>query len=170
MIDVILTYFSKDPLKILYLFGGAGGIWFWVDKWVNRTRVQVIIKTETYDPQNNKCKTKITFFCRNLGKATTSLNTSIVVSAYTKEGKHLKYSLILDGKDHDLPPHKTMQFTASADLPVSYCFALLKAYKFNLTIGSNKVVFTYGNHKSVVNRFKYDFGAFIFKYFKVRPR
>jgi hypothetical protein len=170
MIDVILTYFSKDPLKVLYLFGGAGGIWFWIDKWANRTRIQVTIKSEIYDPQNQKCKTKINFSCRNLGKATTSLNTKIVVSAYTKEGKYQKYDLILDGKDHDLQPHKTIQFTASADLPASYFYAVFKAYKFDLTVGLNKTIFTYASYKSVANRFKYDLGAFRFKYFKVKPR
>lgn len=49
MLDSILSYFISDPLKILYLIGGGGGLWYWINQWRERIRLNVVIKNEIFD-------------------------------------------------------------------------------------------------------------------------
>ncbi len=42
MLDAIVACFESDPLKILYLFGGGGGLWFWLEKWRERILQQSV--------------------------------------------------------------------------------------------------------------------------------
>ncbi len=46
-IAVLYEYFLNDPLRLLYLTGGTGGIWYWMGQWRDRTRVRIKIIEES---------------------------------------------------------------------------------------------------------------------------
>ena len=48
ILQTIIDYFAADLMKVLYLVGGSGGVYFWINQWRYRTRVQVKIVSQTY--------------------------------------------------------------------------------------------------------------------------
>lgn len=47
---LLINYFTGDPLRILYIIGGSGGVWFWINEWRFRTRLKIRMLSETFDP------------------------------------------------------------------------------------------------------------------------
>lgn len=169
--EAIIEYFSKDPLKILYLFGGAGGIWFWVEKWKNRIRFELLELSETYNPIDHQCDTSIEIKCRNLSNIKTSLQPNIKVSGYFGASAASKISafISLNSSELSLEPHEIKSFKGKSKLRASYCFPILKKYKISSTVGANKTVYYLGHSHicSAAVWYKY---LVLFRLFKRIPK
>ena len=169
--EAIVEYFSKDPLKILYLFGGAGGMWFWVEKWNNRIRFELLELSETYNSIDHKCDISIQIQCRNLSNVKTSLQPNIKVSGYFGASSITKISALitLNGSELSLEPHEVKSFDGKSRVQTSYCLPILKKYKITSTVGANKTVYYLGHSKGCNAAVWYK-SLLLFKLFKRRPK
>jgi len=169
--DIIIEYFSKDPLKILYFFGGAGGIWFWFEKWKYRLRFELVELTEEYNPIDHNTDVTFKMSCRNLGKTKTSLRNIVKVEGYfgASELKRFSGSIRLTGNALSLPSHEIQEFSGRSRFPASYCFQTFKKYKITSTIGSNKTVYYLG-YKNQSTAVVWYFSLLMFRLFNRRPK
>ena len=70
----IVEYFAQDPLRILYVVGGSGGIWFWVSQWRGRVRLAVrSLQHQIHDSTQPDIKLELRFEVENLGDSPTSI-------------------------------------------------------------------------------------------------
>lgn len=139
MIETIRTYFGNDPLKILYLLGGTGGIWYWVNQWRDRIRIRVRIRGETFDVKEEpNLEVTAEYEIENIGSRITSLEPTVLVSGYTPKGEIQRASFEIEDLERDLPPFKPKQFRAVFKVPASYPFLLFRTYTFSPTRGSGK--------------------------------
>lgn len=144
MLDSVIEYFGYDPLKLLYLFGGAGGVWFWIDKWKGRVRLDFELGQVHYNPQNQRSEIELNFKCRNIGNSTTSLIRQIPVSAYIgmTEKRFERGMFIVEGDDLILPPHSLKKFKAKAVLPAGFFFSHLLRMHIKVTRGRGRWFFS----------------------------
>ena len=61
----IIEYFATDPLRVLSLFGGSGGLIYLYDRFRNRKRIEVEIIEENYysERETPNIKFKIQNLC-----------------------------------------------------------------------------------------------------------
>jgi len=141
--DKIIEYFANDPLKFLYLIvggtGGIGGIWYWINQWRDRIRIQVRILNETYDvKEETYMEVKIEFEIENMGDRVTSLERIVHVSGYTPEKEYEKFSFVINNLERKLPPLDPKKFNAVFKVPAKYPFLLFRTYTFRPTRGTGK--------------------------------
>ncbi len=167
--ELVLEYFYKDPLKLLYLIGGAGGIWFWVEKWLNRIRLDIELVSEEYNPIDNFCDVKLKVRIRNIGKTTTSLKRMIEVTYYRGMGHREKVieKVQILGNNLSLPPHEIKEYEAKSRLKPSYTFGMYKKYKFVPTVGFSSELVTLKNWKVPCSKTERFLG--IFSYYFISP-
>src|SRR5438874_2184887 len=109
----LLSWFAEDPIRILTVLGGAGGVAYWVDRLRNRSRLRVRILREQTD--SNK-PSLLSFEAQNLGVAPMSLEPVIIVTGYTPYKRQRRvYRFAVEGPgDRSLPPHIPKIFEALA--------------------------------------------------------
>lgn len=69
----LLAYFAQDPLRVLYLLGGAGGLVFWWDRWRQRPRLRLRVQDHGVLEQSPGLVLSV----ENLGAAPTSLEPAV---------------------------------------------------------------------------------------------
>lgn len=90
-------------LKILGALAAPGGVWFWIDKYRNRIRIKVRNFGFIRGDQSGR---GISFELENVGSATTSLEPTFRVLAYSPERERQRYSFKVEGNDRKLEPHE----------------------------------------------------------------
>jgi hypothetical protein len=141
LIYKVIDYFFNDPLKILYLIGGTGGIYFWYEKWTSRVRLHTVLVKQTYDPDNN-FGAELKFKCTNVGSKITSLDGVVTVVSLTRDGLPLKVSMQIMGNDLALKPHEAREFLAKGPVGATYYFSKYRKYQFKLNYGSSCNLYT----------------------------
>lgn len=152
----IIYFFLDDPLRILYLIGGSGGIFYWVNRYLNRItlRVELIeFGLSQYPLKSIKDSFKIRFEITNLGLKPTSLEKTIKLKGiipidFRKKAEprnRLKrniYNYEIDlSSDRHLPPRKPKEFEAFGDridLNDPRIFLRLITYEFKPTRGRTR--------------------------------
>jgi len=77
----IVDYFKEDPIRILTIIGGSGGVLYCYDRFRNRLRIKIrIVKTNKHLINNKPYS--ISFEAENLGNTPTSLEPDIVLNGY----------------------------------------------------------------------------------------
>ncbi|MGB5324468.1 MAG: hypothetical protein WBN40_03455 [Pseudomonadales bacterium] len=134
-------YFVDDPLRILYMIGGSGGIWFWITAWKGRIRVKVRDVTHKYGVNESpRERVLFRFELENLGDATTSIEPLVFVSAYDKDRQRRKGMLKIDSDNRKLEPLTAMTFSSLGPLEDDYLFWIFRKYQIRLTKGRNKTI------------------------------
>lgn len=165
LVDAIVSYFASDPLKVLYLLGGAGGVWFWVEKWLERIRIQVRPIDHSFDPKpDHTLEVEFTFEVVNLGKSPTSLEPHVFCGGYDVHRRHQTGKLDITNDERLLPPHSTRQFKAVGRVDPKYIFWLFKTYCVSPTRGSDRVIYTRSNLDNRLSRLRYDFELTLYRW------
>jgi len=164
--DKIITYFAEDPLRILYLIGGSGGLWFWFNEWRNRTRIKISMLSETFDPVTNpnvKVETKLEI--TNLGNSVTSIDSSISVKALTPDGSVVFYQFIVSSPERSLMPHVPKTITLNAECDAKYAFTWFRTYNVGLSRGLSTTLRTKNTSNKPLSIWQYYFGYYLLKLF-----
>ena len=78
MFKGILSYLAADPLRILYILGGSGGIVYWISLWHGRVRVTANISDVNWTDVDSTMSQLILFIeVENLGDKPTSVKPTI---------------------------------------------------------------------------------------------
>lgn len=142
----IIDYLTSDPLRILTIIGGSGGLLYFYDRIRNRTRI-IIRLFETNCSSDNPFK--ISFDVENLGAMQTSLEPHIELTAYIYDNKYnhtitdrlsktVKYIFVVDNKCiRSLPPRepRKMHATCYSNAFFNGSFHVLCICKFSISTG-----------------------------------
>lgn len=140
--DNLLSYFANDPLKILYLCGGAGGIWFWVEKWRDRIRIQVrLLSNPHIELKGDELEVTLQLEVENIGKSPTSLKPYVLCGGYNSEKRRNSARFTIRESDRLLPPHSARKFTAVGRVDPAYGVWRFKSYRVSPTRGGDRVIY-----------------------------
>ena len=163
--DAILKYFIDDPLRIFYVIGGTGGLWFWVTTWRGRIRVSIRSITHQYNPKEEpNAEVLLQFEIENLGDTSTSIEPEILVSGYDKDRNIWTESLKIQDSDRKLEPHTPRTIVASGRFGADYIFWIFRTYRFRLTKGRDKKIrFRTQPNNEALPFWKFDFELTLFR-------
>lgn len=132
----LLSWFREDPIRLLTVTGGAGGVAYWADRIRNRSRLRVRILREQSGSEKLPL---LRFEAQNLGVSPMSLEPVIVVTGYTplKRQRRVYHFAVDQAVDRSLPPHTPRTFEAKAPLDPEGAMGFLwyRQYTFAATRG-----------------------------------
>jgi len=164
-VDALITYFASDPLRVLYLLGGAGGVWFWIEKWLERIRITIRPLNHSFDTKiNPTIEVEFEFEAVNLGKSPTSLEPYVFCAGYDMDRKLQTAQLEIENEERLLPPHSTRQFKATGVADAKYVFWLFKTYRISPTRGADRVIYTRSFPDNQLSRLRYDFELSLYRW------
>lgn len=169
MIDAAIAYFLADPLKALYLLGGAGGIWFWWEKFADRIRLCASVTNHSYDVIPNGLRVTIEFEVVNIGKSPTSLEPLVACVGHSPKREVCRMVLRISDADRSLAPHATRLFRATGDTDATYPWWLFKSYRLSPTRGSDRVICCRSNPRERISLARHDVELFVFRWFGWLP-
>lgn len=120
----LINYFITDPLRILTVIGGTGGLLYWYDRYQNRSRIKIRLHALGLVPNSSDKKKHIIFEAENFGASPVSLEPYVLlkgivpVEVRLKPNRRLfwsKYSYKIETSERYLPPHQPKRFQASSD-------------------------------------------------------
>ena len=121
-------------MKAFYLIGGSGGIYYWINQWRFRTRLQVKIINETYDSQPDYMTVNLRVECINLGNMVTSLEPVVTVKAFCPKKSKRTFNLNVTSTDRTLAPHEPKTIEYSGRCEFVFPFTWYRRYKFSVTM------------------------------------
>lgn len=161
--DWLIKYFSDDPLKFLYLLGGAGGIVYWYDRFTSRVRLRVRFISEEYDIKENPyLKVVSKFEVENIGREKTSLVPEVGFKGYSYEYGDNSKPLKVPEEERTLEPFQPKTITLTTKTEANYPFLFYRAFKFRLNRGFAKTIRIRKEDKAELNIFQYYFELLIF--------
>lgn len=161
--DWLIKYFSDDPLKFLYLLGGAGGIAYWYDRFTNRVRLKVRLISEEFDiNQGPYIKVISRFEIENIGKEKTSLMPTVGFKGYSFEYGDNDEPLNVPENERTLEPFQPKTLTLTTKTEANYPFLYYRTYKFRLNRGFSKTMRIRREDKVVLNVYRYYLELIIF--------
>ena len=169
MIDAALAYFVADPLKILYFLGGAGGVWFWLEKWLDRIRLRVRVTDHFFDVTSQGLRVTIEFEIVNIGKSPTSLQPFVSCVGHSPKREVNRAVFRFADPDRSLLPHATKSLKAIGDTDATYPWWLFKSYRLSPTRGGDRVVCCRSNPRETISRVRHDVELSIFRWFGWLP-
>lgn len=168
MFEYIANYFASDPLKLLYLVGGTGGIWYWISQWRDRIRIRVRIRRETFDVKEApNIEVTAEYEIENIGGRVTSLDPTLTVSGYTRKKEYEQASFEVVGLERELTPFKPKLFQAVFKVPANYPFLLFRTYTFRPTRGSRKKLRVWSASKRNIGFWRFCYEIVRFKVFGI---
>ncbi|MEH6348367.1 MAG: hypothetical protein V7785_24950 [Bermanella sp.] len=166
----ILQYFANDPMKLLYLVGGSGGVHYWINQWRYRNRLQVKIVSETYnDLQQDYVTVNLKVECINLGDMVVSLQPLVTVKAFCPEKTKRIFNLNVTSADRVLPPHEPKIIEFSERLGFVFLFTGYRRYRFSVSRGLACNKYVVGPSGQEINWVKYQLGKTLFRIFGIYP-
>lgn len=164
--DHIFEYFTNDPLRVLYLLGGSGGIWFWIGQWRDRVRVQIkIVDENRYVSDDMKYIPCATCEIENIGGRLTSIMEGVTLTGYTPKKRYKEYRGTLQESDRKLSPHEPKILHVDFPDDVDYECLLFRAYKFRLTRGNSKCLRFWSASLKQMNHFNFLYQKALFRLF-----
>ncbi len=152
----VIEYFTDDPLKPLYLLGGAGGIMYWYDRFINRIRLRVHLISEEYDIKKYPyMKVASRFEVENIGSEKTSLIPTVGFKGYSYEYGDNSEPLNVPEDVRALEPFQPKTITLTTKTKSNYPFLFYRAFKFRLNRGFAKTIRIRKEDKVVLNIFQY---------------
>lgn len=168
--DAIVAYFTNDPLKILYILGGAGGIWFWIERWLDRIRVRVRLLSHSFDTKPDETlEVTVELEVVNVGKLPTSLEPYAFCSGYDIKRRYQSAQLNISEQDRLLPPHAPRLFTAVGRTSPTYPWWLFKVYRICPTRGRDRMLYTRSDPRKTLCRLRYDLELTLYRWFGWLP-
>ncbi len=142
-------YFLDDPMRILALIGGSGGLVYWYDRYKNRTRLRVRLLDLGLYPKHGNTESCIRFEAENFGTVPISLEPIVYLSGIIpqvmrrepeKKLKRCAYSYEIRSSDRSLPPHVPKTFEAYCTADDMQPFLWFMTYTFKPTRGKVKKI------------------------------
>lgn len=168
----VIQYFVADPLKLLYLLGGSGGIVYWLSLYRGRRRIRVRLISETIDLAGSPyLQITSTFEIENLGSGVTSLVPEVRFSGYNHylEKKIKIFTLV--NEQRKLEPFSPERFTITLKGETDYPFLYYRTYRFSLSRGLARRLRIRKEDKTTLGaiRFYLELGIFLIRgYWKRR--
>jgi len=165
--NTLVEYFTADPLRLLYIIGGTGGIWYWISQWRNRIRLKVrVVKAGPFIDTDEFTKNAY-LQCEvvNVGGRPTSLQPTVVLTAYTPKRNIQQYEGRILESERDLPSHKIKIFTVDFNAGDIYEFLLFRNYSFKLTRGFSKSLRMWSASQRPIHFWRYKYELMLFKLF-----
>lgn len=94
-------------LKVAGVIAAPGGIWFWVDKY--RSRIRVNVRNFSFASSITSAS-GLTFEAENISSILTSLEPIFFVTSYTLKREKRVYKFKVEGDDRQLLPHLPKKF------------------------------------------------------------
>ena len=139
VVDAVINYFAQDPLKILYLFGGSGGLMYWWGLYCNRPRLSVRLLSEEFDVvETPLLRITTRFEVENVGTEKTSLEPEVLFTGYTVKRVRRQFAQKIAEEDRSLPPFSPKTITLVVKEEANYPFLWFRTYAFRLTRGASK--------------------------------
>lgn len=127
----------EDPLRLLYITGGSGGLWFWISQWRGRTRIIVRVLDKTNELRENpEMNAFLALEIVNVGDRPTSLEPKICFRGFDQHRKQIRGKFRVEEQDKSLEPHIAREFGAVAKLDTDFFFTVYQTYDIQLTRGS----------------------------------
>lgn len=161
----IAEYFLEDPLRLLTLVGGSGGLLFWYDRYKNRTRLSIKIINLGLNQPSDSNKASMKFEVENLGTLPNSLRPSLYLSGITPKwvpnstGKRYTFEYKLNETDRNLPPNSPVIFEAYSTWDKKMKFMWFIKIKFKATRGRGKTMFIRSFSNEELSQSKYMYGS-----------
>ena len=169
ILNSILIYFKADPLKILYLLGGSGGLVYWWNLFKNRPRIKVRLFSEELNSVNSTCmKVTSIFEVENIGSTPTSLAPNIIFTGYTPKKERRSKAYPISEEDRSLPPFTPKKFSLVI-VEGEYPFLHYRTYFFRVTRGGNKRLRILSANKKKIGNVMHFIGLVRFKMFNKVP-
>jgi len=160
----LIRYIYEDPLRILYFFGGSGGIWFWIDLWRGRIRANIRPLEHTFDTKEEPyIEVQFRFEVVNVGDNPTSLFPDIYVKGFDKDINKRLCQLTIQEEERILPPHSTRTFSAVGKVEADYIFWIYKNYRVVMNKGRDKIIWTRSFPDKRISFIRYDFELTLFR-------
>jgi hypothetical protein len=88
----LINYFIDDPLRILTIIGGSGGLIYWYDRCQNRSRLKIRLKTFGLVKSSSDNKKHITFEAENYGTNPMSLEPCVLLKGIVLSDARTRYA------------------------------------------------------------------------------
>ena len=165
-LETITAYFKADPLKVLYLLGGAGGVWFWIKEW--RARVRIRAESKSDSALEGVLTMSVEFI--NLGTEPTSVSANAYVTAMTHDGKKTIQIPLTAVGDRQIQPHapKTIEFTGQCS-EQEYLFSWYRVCRFTFSRGFNTKVCSLNAERQKITYVRAIVGRLLLKAFRYVP-
>jgi hypothetical protein len=111
-VSKVVDYFLQDPLRVLALIGGSGGVAYWVALYRGRSRIAIRDFRELTARSATDPRPCIQFEAESLGKDPVSLAREIQMTGYTPRRERREYTFRIEGADRGLSPYDPKRFEA----------------------------------------------------------
>ena len=165
----VIEYFAADPLRALYVLGGAGGAWFWLEKWLNRTRLEVRLLSYSIEGSDHNPMAKILIEAENLGARPTSLAPHVQARGYRKRRRGRTVTLEVVDSDRQLQPHAPRRLTIVGSVPQEYLFWMYKRFHIALSRGRGRTIYLRTSSKETLGIWRYVCELFLYRAFGALP-
>ena len=145
----LIDYFTDDPMRVLALIGGSGGLVYWLDRYKNRARLRVRLLDLGLSPHYGENEARIRFEAENFGTVPMSLKPIVYLKGIIpkvmrrtpeKKLKISSYSYEIRASDRSLPPHVPKTFEAYSEADDMRPFLWFMTYTFTPTRGKSRKV------------------------------
>lgn len=158
-------YLVADPLRVLYLIGGAGGLVYWWDRVRDRRRLAVRIMED--EPMKGGLTVEVT----NEGSKATALRPLIRAKAYDVKRRRVRMDYDVQELERSLPPHAPRVLHATAREPdAGWGWTHLRVYTFRPTRGFRARVRIWSALLEDADRFSFWFWTVRFAWLGRGPR
>jgi len=172
VLTAITQYFNEDPLRILYVVGGSGGLVYWWDRYRNRPRLIVRLVDEQFEVKVSPyLEVRTRFEVQNIGPEATSLEPNVRFTGYSDKGQRGRFRHTIVEDDRDLPPFSWKEITLFwATDDATYPFRWYRTFDFRLTRGSGKSVRVRSEDKVCLTYMRFLYELAKFRLFRRAPR
>lgn len=168
----ILKYFKTDPMRILALIGGSGGLVYWIDRYQNRMRVKIKLIDLGLFQKQGESKSTLIFEAENLGTKPTSLKSQVFLYGFlpkdvqresAKKIRRKKYVFQIESSERTLQPNVPKIIKAKANVDPMALFLWFMTYVISPTRGKTCKIRVRSASKTVINLFQYiiELGGYI---------
>jgi hypothetical protein len=160
----LLKYFKTDPMRILALVGGSGGLVYWIDRYQNRVRIKIKLIDLGLFQKQGESKSTLIFEAENLGAKQTSLESQIFLYGFipkvvqrdsVKKIKRKKYVFQIESSERTLQPNVPKTIKAKANVDQMTPFLWFMTYIITPTRGKTCKIRVRSANKTVINFFQY---------------
>jgi hypothetical protein len=111
-LDKVWQYFRDDPLRLLTVLGGSGGLAYWVDRLRNRPRLKLRLVSERF--HDNSTPAKVEFEAINVGNEPTAIEPIVRLVGYTPTRRRRTFDFAIQSLDRQLPAQAPKLFIAES--------------------------------------------------------
>lgn len=167
----LLTFLQDFTQKLLVIVGGSGGIVYWYDRFLNRSRLKIHTWDETQYDDFGTESYFIDFEIESLGNESNSLEKYISMRSFSGANNKFLCNFIIERPDRNLPPHTPQSFRAHLHSGITtedLVFSWFKRYSIVPTRGRGKIIYIRCADKVRLSYIRYEYERFMAYWFNRR--